>query len=165
MKSIELSRGLFAVVDDDDYDFLMQWKWTALVAPRTFYAYRRQRMTDRKYAPVFMHRLLLATPEGMVTDHIDGDGLNNTRGNLRIATQRQNMMNRRPQRGGTCPLKGVWRDNTAPRKPWRSAIRVNGRLVYLGRFDRPEDAASAYATAASEYFGEFHRISEGSQNP
>ncbi len=162
MKHIPLSRGLLAAVDDGDFDFLMQWKWTALVGDRTFYAHRRQRLECGKHALVLMHRLILGTPEGMVTDHIDGNGLNNTRANLRIATQRQNMMNRRPQRGGSCAIKGVWRDETAPRKPWRAAIRLNGRLKYLGRYSDPVEAGRAYAAAAAEHFGEFHRIIEGS---
>lgn len=161
MKIIVLSRGLVASVDDADFDFLSQWKWTALVGCRTFYAHRRERLECGKAALVLMHRLLLGTPAGFVTDHIDGDGLNNIRSNLRVATQRQNMMNRRPQRGGSCSIKGVWRDETAPRKPWRAAIRIDGRLKYLGRYSDPEEAGRAYALAAAEHFGTFHRTIEG----
>lgn len=156
-----LSRGFAATVDDEDFDFLNQWKWTAMVTAWTVYAHRRQRNASGKPELVLMHRLIAGTPTGMVTDHIDSDGLNNTRANLRVATQQQNIMNRRPQRGGSCPIKGVWRDNTAPRKPWRSAIRLNGKLKYLGRFACPKEAGAAYAAAAAELFGEFHRITDG----
>lgn len=162
MKSIPLSRGLVAFVDDCDFDFLMQWKWSAMSGHRTFYAHRRPRL-DGRQSLVLMHRLILCPKIGMVTDHIDGNGLNNTRGNLREATPRQNMMNRRPQLGGSSSLKGVWLDpSKRNKKEWRSGIRIDGRMKYLGRFDTQEDAAKAYAAAASEHFGDFHRTTDGS---
>lgn len=158
--TIPLSRGLSATVDADDFVFLSQWKWTAYAAYRTFYACRRQRSGDR-YVLVLMHRALMCPPDGAVIDHINSDGTDNRRSNLRVCSQRQNQMNLRPQRGGTSLLKGVWMDNSRRnKKKWRSAIRVNGRLLYLGRFETEEGAAAAYAAAALEHFGEFARVTE-----
>ena len=156
MKQIPLTKGQFALVDDEDFDFLMQWKWFAQTAHReTYYAARRDNVTKRV---IFMHRAVNNTPDGKVTDHIDCNGLNNTRANLRTATQLQNLMNRSPQKGGTSPLKGAWLDTSAKtRKQWRSAIRLNGKLKYLGRFETEQEAADAYARAAQEHFGEFSR--------
>lgn len=157
---IPLSQGQSAIVDDADFDFLSQWKWTAQrQADGRFYVMRR----DARRL-ILMHRLLNGTPDGFVTDHIDGDGLNNQRANLRTATQAQNTMNRHGKRGGTSRFKGVWDDSkTAPHKPWRAAIRINGKLKYLGRFASEEAAGAAYAQAAANHFGEFSRTSKKEQ--
>lgn len=154
---IPLTQGKSAIVDDQDFDWLSQWKWTAQKHSHGFYAMRHDggRL-------VLMHRLINGTPEGIGTDHRDGDGLNNQRANLRTATQLQNMMNRRGKRGGTSRFKGVWADpNARNRKLWRSGIRLNGRMKYLGRFATEEQAAAAYARAAAEHFGEFARTTPG----
>lgn len=161
MKHMVLTRGLVAIVDDADFEWLSQWKWCAISVARTHYAQRRQCMPGGKSIAFLMHRVILQTPVGMVTDHRDCNGLNNTRANLRAVTQQQNLMNRRPQLGGTSPLKGVWWDNAVPRTPWRSAIRLNGKLQYLGRHETAEEGAAAYAAAAAKYFGEFHRTTDG----
>lgn len=161
-KRIPLTKGWFALVDADDYDFLSQWRWCVSAAGRrgAAYAYRNQHMPGGKMIGVFMHRVILETPPGMVSDHIDGDGLNNTRGNLRVVTPRQNQMNRRPNRGGTSPFKGVCLDTSNPRKPWLARIGVNGRRIFLGRFTREDDAGAAYAGAAVKYFGGYARVSD-----
>lgn len=156
-KAVPLSQGKFAIVDDADFDWLSQWKWSAQKAPHGFYAMRRCRGKL-----ILMHRLILGTPDMALTDHIDGDGLNNQRCNLRPCSALQNMMNRRGKRNGTSKFKGVWADN-GPRntKPWRAAIRINGKLQYLGRFHTEQAAGDAYADAAARYFGEFARSNAG----
>ena len=159
-KRIPLTKGLFAVVDADDYDFLSRWKWYAVAGHRTSYAIRAQSLPGGKQIKIFMHRLLLETPPGMVSDHIDCDGLNNTRGNLRVVTTRQNQMNQRPRRGGTSPFKGVSLDTSRPRTPWLAQIKVNGHTIHLGRFSCRDDAARAYAAAAAKHFGDYARVSD-----
>jgi len=151
-RQIPLTQGQFAIVDDEDFAWLSQWKWTAQATPEgKFYAMRRE---SRRL--VLMHRLINETPAHLVTDHRDGNGLNNQRGNLRNATELENMMNRRGKRGGTSSHKGVWFDAAqAGKKKWRSAIRINGRLKYLGRFETEEQAGAAYAEAAVIHFGQF----------
>lgn len=152
---IPLSQGQSAIVDDGDYEWLSQWKWTDQKSTNSFYAMRHEHGKL-----ILMHRLINETPEGVLTDHKDGNGLNNQRDNLRSATHLQNMMNRAPKKGGTSVHKGVWFDASAGRrnrKQWRSAIRINGKLQYLGRFVNEEEAGAAYREASRHHFGEFNR--------
>lgn len=103
-----------------------------------------------------MHRLLL--PGYVEVDHVDGEGLNNRRFNLRGATRRQNSYNARLRSGGSSRFKGVSLDAMASERgaaPWRAYIRVDGRQIVLGRFQTEAAAARAYDTAALEVFGEF----------
>lgn len=109
---------------------------------------------------VRMHRYIANTPAGFVTDHVDGNGLNNQRSNLRNATVLQNQMNKSPNRGGSSPLKGAVFDRGHKSRPWRASIRLSGRLKYLGNFATPEEAAAAYAAAATIHFGAFARTEE-----
>lgn len=154
---IPLTQGQYAIVDDSDHEWLSQWKWTAQKAHKGFYAMRHD-----SGQLVLMHRLINGTPQNMVTDHRDGNRLNNQRHNLRDATQLQNMMNRKGKSGGSSRFKGVWLDGV--HKKWRAAIRLNGKLKYLGRFVSEEDAGQAYAAAAKLYFGDFSNSEQGEIN-
>jgi hypothetical protein len=154
---MSLSKGLVAIVDDEDYEYLSQWKWSTWMSGRKPYAGRYQ---GRKL--VLMHRVINRTPEGVYTDHIDCDTLNNRRSNLRDATARQNVMNKLGKIGGTSRFKGVWFDwRQKGSKQWRTAIRLNGKLQYLGWFATEEEAGAAYAAAARLHFGEFANIRKG----
>jgi hypothetical protein len=105
-REIPLSQGKSAVVDESDFDFLTQWKWTATCSNDTFrktlkwYAFRMVAVSRGVRRKQYMHRLLMNNPEGKVVDHIDGDGLNNQRGNLRAITPYENVMNRVGGHGG-----------------------------------------------------------------
>lgn len=157
MPTLPLTKGLEAIVDDEDFAVLSRWKWTTFLSGRIPYAARKEggRL-------VLMHRAINRTPEHLMTDHIDGNTLNNRRSNLRDATPVQNVMNKRGKPGGTSRFKGVWFDaQQAGSKQWRTAIRLQGKLKYLGRFATEEEAGAAYATAAREHFGEFANISKG----
>ena len=164
MATISLTKGQVAIVDDADFDWLSQWKWSAqkVATISGFYAVRWMKKPCGGMSAIPMHRFINGTPDGAHTDHIDGNGLNNCRSNLRTVTALQNQMNKRPNRGGTSPLKGAWRDDSCRNvKKWRSSIRINGRLKYLGRFHTDQEAAAAYAKAAAEHFGEYHRTAGG----
>jgi AP2 domain/HNH endonuclease len=92
----------------------------------------------------------------MHVDHINGNGLDNRRTNLRPATSAENARNRRSQRGSSSPYKGVsW---IRSRRNWRANLRVGDRLIHLGSYTDPADAARAYDAAALKYFGEFARL-------
>ena len=149
IRYIALTQGKFAIVDAGDYEWLSQKKWHIAKGhtPKCYAAaYGKGRRT------ILMHRLIMEPPEGLVVDHIDGNGLNNRRGNLRVCTQRQNLWNH-PGRGGASRFKGVSFDRK--RGKWQVRIRVGGRHRHLGYFDDEIEAAFAYDLAAVELMGEF----------
>lgn len=152
MKEIELTQGLVAFVDDEDYEKLSKHKWRAEKRGDLFYAYR----SAGKHGGYAMHREILPIPLGKEIDHTDRNGLNNQKSNLRICTVSQNQANTKSRTGGTSKFKGVgWFKSS---RKWRALIKVKGQLVYLGLFVTEEDAAIAYNNAALRHFGEFARL-------
>lgn len=153
MKLIPLTQGQFAQVDNADYDWLMQWKWSAYQDSTTWYATRSIR-TGKTRGHLGMPHAILGLPSALVIDHIDHDGLNNQRDNLRPATAMQNSHNRRARRTNIySEYKGItWHKHI---KAWSARINDNGTPVALGYFSSEEDAAKEYDRAALYYFGEF----------
>lgn len=150
MKTIPLSQGLVAFVDDEDYERVSQDHWHAVRVGRTFYAgHMTCHGKDRKVE--YLH-VFLTAEKGI--DHADGNGLNNCRSNLRNATPRQQSANRRKQGGTSSKFKGVcWKQF---HRRWQAAVQADGcRQTYLGNFVHEEDAARAYDAAARLAFGEF----------
>lgn len=150
-KAIPLTQEKFAIVDESDYEFLMQWRWHAQKSTNTWYVCRKQRLPSGRYSFLTIHRLLLDAPEGIEVDHINFNGLDNRRTNLRLATHRQNRRNQKLRRDNTSGFKGVGRY----REKWIARIVVNGKHIHLGLFERVEDAARAYNEAALLLHGEF----------
>jgi hypothetical protein len=150
-KEIPLNRGLTAIVDDADYEILSRHRWCVPPAGKRPYALRTVGDTGRRLA---MHRVILNAPDGLQVDHINGDGLDNRRSNLRLATNAQNLQNQKRRSTNTSGYKGVslYRDGR-----WSARIRANGRRVFLGYFATPELAHAAYCAAAEKYHGEFAR--------
>lgn len=154
MKEIALTQGLVTQVDDSDFDFLSQWKWRACRDKKTIYAGRSIRAGGRNRT-VHMHRYLLQTSTGEQVDHRDGNGLNNQRSNLRIATHGQQQRNRSLAKNNKAGFKGVQWHTQA--KKWRARIWAEGKNQSLGLYDTPEDAHAAYMEAAKSICGEFAR--------
>ena len=154
MKTIPLTQGKIALVDDDDYPLLSKHKWHAKIRTRSSYARRTAYPYGRRNPiTIMMHRVILGTARGEEVDHINGDGLDNRRYNLRVGTHQQNMCNQRKTRG-TSRFKGVrWHNNQ-----WTAQIKHKGRQRYLGGYQRETDAACAYDNAAIELFGECARL-------
>lgn len=152
MKLISLSQGLHAKVDDDDYDSLIRFKWTAVkTSGSRIYALRKIGTQN-----LYMHHFILGeTLPGHEVDHINGDGLDNQRSNLRLLTHQQNLMNRGPQKNNTSGYKGVtFRTFDRSPKKWQAQLRVNKKTVHLGCFLCPHEAAERYNRAAKQYFGD-----------
>lgn len=149
MKQVLLPTGHKALVDDEDFERVSAVSWYALKGHSTTYAYNRRRGG--------MHRFILSAPPGMVVDHIDHDGLNNTRANLRLCTKQENGRNRKGAaklRGRTSVYLGVSWDKR--RNRWRSVITPSvGKTRTIGSFLEEESAARAYDNAARLVFGEF----------
>jgi hypothetical protein len=143
---IQLTKGKFAVVDRQDYESLSRYKWTSFKSRSTWYAYRKQGKKT-----VFMHRQILRVKPGQLVDHVDHDGLNNTRSNLRVCLPFQNLGNSRIATHNKSGFKGV----RFSKNRWEANLSVENKGVYLGRFVTPELAAAAYDSAAIKRFGQF----------
>ena len=160
MKEIPLTQNKLVLVSDEDYDFLMQWKWfAAFCNGRDFYAVRGQpQKGKRESLRIWMHREIMKTPKGLFTDHKNGNTLDNTRENLRICTKKQNLQNSRGGRSST-GYKGVYKNSSESKHRYKYAvqIRIDGTLKTLGYFNCVIEAAKTYDAAAKKYFGEFAR--------
>lgn len=160
MKQIQLTKGQVTLVDDGDYEWLNRWKWHAVPNHRAFYVMRNIRIAKNKKTSEQMHRLILGLKPGdkRECDHVDGNGLNNQRENLRICSLSQNSQSSRKRKGCTSKYKGVHWDRRD--RKWISQAQVNEKRIRLGCFDAEVDAAKAYDTAALKYYGEFARTNE-----
>ena len=159
VKEITLSRGKVALVSDEDYERVSQYKWYAVDwdgTGKSWYA-RRRFITDGVRRYVSLHRFIMGVPDSIKVDHIDGDGLNCQRYNLRHATHQQNSQNRRIGANNTSGYKGVVFVRRAKTRRWQAQIEHNCKTLYLGRFESAVEAARAYDHAARELFGEFAR--------
>ena len=156
MAEIPLSRGLVAIVDDEDAEWLSNWRWYSRPSSHATYAARTVKRNDGTSQSIYMHRLILDCPSGLYVDHINRDCLDNRRSNLRICTASQNGMNKRGKEGSVTGVKGVFFDKG--RGKYFAAIRMNGRTRRLGTFVDMEEAAKAYQRAAIELFGPFARL-------
>lgn len=148
MKKILLTQGKHALVDDEDFDYLSQWKWCLSRG----YAVRSKSFSGPKRVRG-MHRLIMKTPDNLYTDHINRNRLDNRKSNLRICTPKQNAYNRSIQSNNRSGYIGVvWE---ARRNKWRAQVKVNGRKKTIGRFIAIKDAISARDSYARDVFGEF----------
>lgn len=151
--NIPLTKGFFAIVDVDDLPLVSRHNWQVLRVQKLAYA-------AADCNAILMHRLLLGLSKGdrQFVDHIDGDGLNNRRSNLRLANRSQNQWNRRSVGVGSSKFKGVsW---VARKKRWAASIYVYNVRHCLGTYRDEREAAIAYNRAASKYFGEFARLND-----
>lgn len=160
MKSVilhgRLAAGRVALVDDADWPLVAACRWSVFEVERSTggrptgpYAMASIRR-DGRHTTTLMHKLITGWPR---TDHIDHDGLNNQRSNLRQATCAQNMHNRRPGTPHSSQYKGVSWSKRAGK--WQALIKAEGKARWLGTFASEEQAAIAYNIAALELHGQF----------
>jgi hypothetical protein len=157
MREIKLSKGLVTQVDDEDFEWLSQWNWHAWRSNPdwTHYACRGRLMAEpdgpRK---IYMHRLILnLTDQKVQADHLDGDGLNNQRSNLRVATNAQNAKNRGLYKSNTSGYTGVTFHKASGL--WHAVITSDGHHISLWYFHDPKEASEVYKEAALKYHGSF----------
>mgnify|MGYP000851944013 FL=1 len=157
-REIPLSQGLVALVDEADFDMVSRFNWAARRSGRTFYA-TTARHCRRPSGLIYMHRMLLLPAPDEEVDHVNGDGLDNRRCNLRLCTHAENGRNQRRPTNNTSGVKGVsWNSG---RGRWEANIKTGGVSHFLGYFDSIDAAARAYDAAALAEHGEFARLHGG----
>ncbi len=163
MKEIQLTQGEVALVNEEVFEELNRVKWYALKVGHTFYAVRNVQVGGKRTTE-YMHNIIIARKidqellRGKEINHIDGNGLNNTFENLRIATRTQIRMNEGLRRDNTSGFKGVSWDRR--RIKWFVAINIDKKRKYLGRYKNKIDAVKTYNAAAIKYYKKFARINE-----
>lgn len=153
MREIPLPKGYVAIVDDEDYELVAGLSWNVRITPYTQYAQRSIKLDNGTWSSVQMHRTILNAPKGVLVDHADGNGLNNTKENLRLATWSDNMRNRRKASNNTSGYIGVsWHK---PSGKWWANVAVAGRKISGGYHDDPMSAAIARDVVALREHGDF----------
>jgi hypothetical protein len=161
MIEIPLTKGKVALIDDEDSARVMAHKWTAMFVPKSNKWYARRNTVRRENGrkcqqSILLHRFIIDAPPHLQVDHINNDGLDNRRSNLRFASNAQNHANMKMSTKNKSGFKGVcW---LKERRRWLASITVNQTTHYLGHFKDPLDAARAYDAKARELCGEFARL-------
>ncbi len=145
-KEIKLTKGMVCIVDDDDFEWLSQWKWQAHKSKNKYYAVRKR--------VIRMHREIAKTPDGMQCDHIDGNTLDNRKSNLRNCEAYQNAMNRGANTNSKTGAKGVCLD----RGRYRARITFRGKKMHVGYFKTIDAAIEKRRIVERKLFGDFLRF-------
>lgn len=150
---LPLTRNKTAVIDFDDFEKVRGMKFYAQSCQNLWYAAKNKHVNGKRKL-LYLHRIIMGAKPGQLIDHINGDGLDNRRENLRVVTHAQNVKNWRKHAPASSRYKGVrFHANS-----WEVQINVNRKRIYIGRFQNEIDAAKAYDESARRYFGEFAAI-------
>jgi len=151
MKEIPLTKGAAALIDDEDYELVRRYKWQLLDHGKRQYATTTYSVKNRT-KHIYMHRLIMGFPKGKEVDHINFDGLDNRRLNLRSCSKSQNHFNLRKRKSAS-RFKGVVLVPSTGK--WHARIKIDGKTKHLGTYSSEEDAALAYDNMALQIAGEF----------
>lgn len=156
-KEIKLSRGYVAIIDDEDYECIAKRKWWTSYSRGKLYA-KTAFFIDGKRIDLKLHHEIIVVPIGLEVDHINGNGLDNRKENLRVCVHQENTQNKitRRQDGKASRFTGVSRRNGA----WYARITKDGKTTNIGVFKTEENAATAYNIFADKLFGDFARMNE-----
>jgi hypothetical protein len=162
-RKIYLGESEWVILDPQDYYTFANFKWSLGGNGKKFYCVRGVKNEIGEIKIVRLHRQIIEAPDGLLVDHRNGNGLDNRRTNLRIATQSQNMQNRQKRKNSTSRFIGVW--FVKNKNLWESRITYQGKRLWLGRFKSEISAAHAYDSAAKKYHGEFARLNFPEEAP
>lgn len=155
MKELILTQKQIALVDDEDYEKVKFFRWYAYFDPAMhgYVAQRNEDLPSGKRVTIYLHRVVMDAPKGMVVDHINHNLLDNRRINLRVCTHAENMLNRKTYANNKTGYKGVsWHKG---KNKFGAGIRANNKKYFLGYFENAKEAAQAYNEASLKYHKEF----------
>lgn len=157
MKTITLTQGKEAWVDDEDYELVSQYNWHYFKCKLHAHGYAVTSIGSSEHRiNVYMHVLIMNPPQGYVVIHLSDNKCNNQKSNLKICTKNQKQYNRRKHKRKSSKYKGVSFHKHSGK--WQAVITINGQMKSLGYFSSEELAAQAYDLVAQECFGEFARL-------
>jgi hypothetical protein len=153
---VPLAGGLEAIVDEDDLEMLSGFKWKPLRLSHDTYAVSSF-VTNGRHHTIYMHRMVMLPDPALDVDHVNMDGLDNRKDNLRACTRSENLHNSALRKNSTTGYKGV---SPIARRPgyWQVGLRIGEERVFVGEFDNPIKAAVAFDAVARERLGEFARL-------
>lgn len=151
---VSLGKGKVAIIDDEDAPRVLCHTWLCYRSQSGGEYAKCHVKRGGKKTTLYLHQLILDAPSGKMVDHRNGNGLDNRRENLRLASRAQNRQNSRLDRDSSSGYKGVRRN----RRKWQARINVGPNRITLGSFNTKEDAARAYDAAAKKHYGEFARV-------
>ena len=157
MKQIKLTQGKYALIDDDDYNRILKYKWCAHFERNNWYAVTGKVVNGKRHT-IRMHRFIMNALPGEMMDHINGDGLDNRKNNLRFCNAKQNCWNSKSRKNTSSKYKGVSKRKTTGK--YESYISIYGKRKHLGFFENEEEAAKKYNQQAILIHGKFARLNQ-----
>lgn len=159
MREIALTQGYVAWIDDEDFERISEWNWQIARRRKSVALYASGALRiNGKRKMMLLHRFIINAPDGYPVDHIDGNGLNCQRANLRVCSTTENLRNRGIQKNNSSGFKGVAKAKNRWRATLQKRIEGKRRQICLGLYDDPAEAARAYDIAALIHHGEFARL-------
>lgn len=149
-KRIKLTKGMFAIIDDEDFEIVSKMRWHAKKCGNHHYA---AASPTYRGPSIYLHRLVMKAPKNLLVDHVNSNTLDDRKSNLRLCAKHQNLANRGLQKNNTVGFKGVCFHGKS--KTWNARVKFRGKSISVGYHKTPEEAARHYNLKVKELFGEF----------